>query len=149
MIVATLEELAGESFGGAEIDDLKESDRDFDVYRNSLILWSGSMEQPVQVDKVCGQVDILPTVSNLLGLEYDSRMFTGTDILSDSQPLVVFSSRCWQSDRGLYDRYSGEFTLAEGVTMSQEEIDSYVSTMKKIVKYKLDSTDMIIETDLL
>ena len=145
--IATLEELAGKSFGGAEIENLKESDLDFDVYRNSLIMWSGSMEQPVQVDKVCGQVDILPTVSNLLGLEYDSRLLAGTDILSDSQPLVIFSSRSWLTDKGLYNRYSGEFTLAEGVTMSQEEIDSYVSAMKKIVKYKLDSTDMIIETD--
>ena len=65
-----------------------------------LILWSAGMTEPVPVDKVCCQVDILPTLSNLLGLEYDSRMLAGRDILSDSEGLVVFSSRSWRSDRG-------------------------------------------------
>ena len=61
------------------------------------------MEEPVVVDKPCCQVDILPTVSNLLGLEYDSRMLDGSDILSDSEGLVVFTSRCWMTDRGFYN----------------------------------------------
>ena len=88
------------------------------------------MEKPIQVDKPCCQVDILPTLSNLLGLEYDSRMLSGSDILSDSEGLVVFTSRCWKSDRGFYNRYTGEFTPADGVTMTAEEQESYVSAMK-------------------
>ncbi|MBO4406649.1 MAG: LTA synthase family protein, partial [Clostridia bacterium] len=81
--VATLEELTGKTFGSsADLEYLKEQNINTDVYRNMLILWSGSMKEPVVVNKVCGQVDILPTLSNLLGLEYDSRMLSGTDILS-------------------------------------------------------------------
>lgn len=99
--VPTLEELAGEKFGSSDdLEYLKEGSLNFEVYRNSLIMWSASMEEPVQVDKVVGQVDILPTLSNLLGLEYDSRMMAGKDALSDSEGLVVFSSSCWKSDRG-------------------------------------------------
>ena len=98
-------------------------------------------------NKVCCQVDILPTVSNLLGLEYDSRMLAGSDILSDSEGLVVFSSRCWKSDRGFYNRFTGEFTPAEGVTMTQKEQEEYVDTMKRLVSYKLDSTALIVEND--
>jgi len=146
--VDTLEELSGRKFGSsADMEALKESNIDFDVYKNSLILWSASMEEPVEVDKVCCQVDILPTLSNLLGLEYDSRMLAGSDILSDSEGLVVFTSRCWKSDKGFYNRYTGEFTPAEGVTMTAEEQESYVSAMKKLVGYKLDSTPLIIEND--
>ena len=99
------------------------------------------------MDKVVGQVDILPTVSNLLGLEYDSRMLDGSDALSDSEGLVIFTSRCWKSDRGFYNRFTGEFTPAEGVSMTAEEQDSYVSAMKKLVGYKLDSTAMIVENN--
>lgn len=40
--------------------------------------------------KYCYDVDILPTISNLLGLEYDSRLMVGQDILSDSEQLVCF-----------------------------------------------------------
>ena len=104
-------------------------------------------EEPVQVDKVVGQVDILPTLSNLLGLEYDSRMMAGKDALSDSEGLVVFSSRCWMSDRGFYNSFTKTFTPAEGVSMTQEEQDSYVSSMRTLVGYQLSSTEMIVEND--
>lgn len=143
-----LEELSGRTFGSSkDLEALNESAIDFDVYKNTLILWSVSMEEPVQVDKPCCQVDILPTVSNLLGLEYDSRMLSGRDILSDSEGLVIFTSRSWRSDRGFYNRYTQTFTPAEGVTMTQEEQDQYVSTMKKLVEYKLACTPMIVEND--
>ena len=146
--VDTLEELAGKKFGSSDdLEYLREGSIDFDVYKNALILWSASMEEPVQVDKVCCQVDILPTVSNLLGLEYDSRMLAGSDILSDSEGLVVFTSRCWKSDKGFYNRFTGEFTPAEGVTMTAEEQESYVSAMKKLAGYKLDSTALIVENN--
>ena len=48
-------------------------------------------------------------------------MLDGSDILSDREGLVVFTSRCWKSDKGFYNRYTGEFTPAEGVTMTAEE----------------------------
>ena len=99
------------------------------------------------VDKPCCQVDILPTVSNLLGLEYDSRMLAGSDILSDSEGLVVFTSTCWMTDRGFYNRFTQEFTPAEGVTMTAEEQENYVSAMKKLVSYKLNSTALIVENN--
>ena len=143
-----LEELSGRSFGSSEdLEALDESAIDFDVYKNTLILWSASMEEPVQVDKPCCQVDILPTLSNLLGLEYDSRMLAGRDILSDSEGLVIFTSRSWRSDRGFYNRYTQTFTPAEGVTMTQEEQDEYVSTMKKLVEYRLACTSILVEND--
>ena len=146
--VATLEELAGETFGSSgDLEYLRENNINFDVYKSSLILWSAGMGEPVEVDKVCCQVDILPTLSNLLGLEYDSRMLDGSDILSDSEGLVVFTSRCWKSDRGFYNRYTQTFTPAEGVAMTAEEQENYVSAMRKLVGYKLDSTDMLIESD--
>lgn len=146
--VDTLEELAGKSFGSSKaLESLDESAIDFDVYKNTLIMWSASMEEPIQIDKPCCQVDILPTLSNLLGLEYDSRMLAGSDILSDSEGLVIFTSRCWETDRGFYNRYTGEFTPAPGVTMTAKEQESYVSTMKKLVQYKLECTDMIVENN--
>ncbi len=146
--VDALEELTGEKFGSSDdMEHLRENSINFDVYRNALILWSASMEEPVEVDKVCCQVDILPTLSNLLGLEYDSRMLAGNDILSDSEGLVIFTSRCWKSDRGFYNRFTQTFTPAEGVSMTAEEQESYVSAMKKLVNYKMSSTAMIVEND--
>lgn len=146
--VDTLEELSGQTFGSSEdLEMLKEGNINIDVYKNTLIMWSASMEEPVYVDKVCGQVDILPTVSNLLGLEYDSRMLSGSDILSDCEGQVIFHSRSWKTDSGYYNRYTQEFTPAEGVSMTAEEEEAYVSAMKKQVSNKLSCTELIIEND--
>ena len=145
--VTSLEEMAGKSFGGEGLKNLKESDVDFEVYHSSLIMWSASMKEPIPVDKVCSQVDILPTISNLLGLEYDSRMMAGSDILSTSPGLVIFSSSSWMSDKGLYNRFTGKFTPAKDVTMTDSEIEEYVSTMKKVVNYKLQSSALVVQED--
>ena len=146
--VDTLEELSGETFGSSEdLEMLKEGNINVDVYKNTLIMWSASMEEPVHVDKVCGQVDILPTVSNLLGLEYDSRMLSGSDVLSDCEGQVIFHSRSWMTDQGYYNRYTQEFTPAEGVEMTAEEQEEYITYMKKQVSNKLSCTELIIEND--
>ena len=145
--VDIIEELAGKKFGDSELKNLNESNMNFDVYKNTLIMWTASMDEPVEVDKICGQVDILPTISNLLGLEYDSRMIVGTDILSDSTPLVIFTSRSWKTDKGVYNRYTGKFKLAKGVKMSDSEKEEYVAAMKKIVNAKLDASTLVVETD--
>ncbi|MBR0139900.1 MAG: sulfatase-like hydrolase/transferase, partial [Firmicutes bacterium] len=146
--VETIEELMGRELGtSAAAQAINEQALDLDVYRNGLIIWSASMTEPVYVDKVCCQVDILPTVSNLLGLEYDSRLLAGTDLLSESEGMVVFSSRCWRTDKGLYNRFTQEFTPAEGVEMSEEETAEYVERTKALAGYRLDCTNKIVENN--
>ena len=142
-----LEELAGRSFHAESLESLDEKTVDVDVYKNTWILWSASMERPVVVDKPCSQVDILPTLSNLLGLEYDSRMMAGTDVLSAADPVVIFFSTSWLTAKGRYNRYTGAFEPAEGTEMSEEEKNVYVENMKYIVNSRLMLGQRIIESD--
>ncbi len=135
--VASIEELAGKTFAKGDSQDLADHlDEsmigDYNLYKNTLIMWTASMEEPVQVDKVCCQVDILPTVSNLLGLEYDSRMLSGTDILSDSAGMVAFNSGSWLTDQGYYDRYTQTFTPSEGCTIDAASQEEYVQAMRSV-----------------
>ena len=149
--VDVIEELAGKSMGKGNLENLKEQDIDFDVYRNSLVVWSASMKEqfkePVEVDKVCCQVDVLPTLLNLLGVEYDSRLLSGSDILSDSEGMVVFSSHCWLTDKGFYNRFTGEFKPAKGVEMNAEEQESYISSRKTLATCKTNLAPMIVDTN--
>ena len=82
----------------------------FELYRSTLILWSGDMDKTITVNKPCSSLDILPTLSNLFGLEYDSRLLMGRDILSDSEGLVVFSNRSFITEHGHYNARTDEFT---------------------------------------
>ena len=105
------------------------------------------MEDPVEVEKVCSQVDILPTMLNLLGVEYDSRMLSGIDVLSDQEGMAIFFSRSWITDLGIYSRYTEEFRPAVGVEMTPEEQNVYVENKKYMADCRLSLGDLIIETD--
>ena len=78
------------------------------------------MEEPVEVDKVCSSVDVMPTLANLMGLDYDSRLLVGQDILSPSPGLVEFNDRSWISDLGRYDASENVFTPNPGVNAGDE-----------------------------
>jgi len=104
-------------------------DMRFDVYRSTLILWSGDMEEPVRVTKPCSSLDILPTLSNLFGVAYDSRLLMGRDILSDSPGLVVLSDRSYITDLGRYDSKSDSFTANEGAEIPENYV---VETLRQV-----------------
>ena len=97
-----LEELAGRDFGSDSVETLDEENVDLDVYRNTWILWSAGMKEPVEVEKICSQVDILPTMLNLLGAEYDSRLLAGTDVFSDQEGMAIFFSRSWITEQQIH-----------------------------------------------
>ena len=79
-----------------------EVELNFEKFKSTLILWNTEMEEPVQVDKYCSSLDVMPTLANLFGLEYDSRLLAGRDILSDAPGLVIFYNYSFLSERGAY-----------------------------------------------
>lgn len=110
-----------------------------ELYRNTLFLWSSSMKEPVKVTKPCSAIDILPTVSNLFGLEFDSRFFAGTDIFSDVDPLVILNCDgagpywCWINKYGTYNSKTG-FTVSEEYSNTdQSQLSAYVKSMTNLV----------------
>jgi phosphoglycerol transferase MdoB-like AlkP superfamily enzyme len=118
-------------------------ERNFELYKTTLIMWSGDMEEPVPVSRYCSPIDILPTISNLMGIEYDSRLLMGRDIFSDAPPLVVFSNRSWITDAGRYNSQTGEFTPADGVVIP----DGYAKQVSSKVKAMFTYSAKILDTD--
>ena len=51
------------------------------------------MTEPVIVSEPCGTIDILPTLLNLFGFEYDSRLLCGIDALSDSEHIAILANQ--------------------------------------------------------
>ena len=48
------------------------------------------MEEPIYIDKIGSQIDVLPTLLNLFGITYDSRLIIGQDILSNKEGIAIF-----------------------------------------------------------
>lgn len=108
------------------MENLKDS---LDIYRNSLILWKSGMET-ITVNEPCSSMDLVPTLLNLFGFEYDSRLFSGRDIFSDKPPLVVFANRSFITDKASYNKKTGEVLSRTGEPVS----DEYIENMKKYVR---------------
>ena len=139
----------------AELYDLPEAGihGNFDLYRNTLIIWNSAMETPVYVDTPCSAIDILPTVSNLFGLPYDSRLMAGVDVLSGSEPIVIINfdkgagSWNWLNRYGTYKTVGKKFTPNEGFSATDAEISAYVKSVNKLVSAKRVYTFYVLEYD--
>ena len=127
-------------------------------YQNTLILWSGSMEEAVEIDTPCSAIDIVPTLLNLFGIEYDSRLLSGRDILApdvevgevDTNMKVVIFADCgygnsWITAAGTYEAYTDTFTAADGVVLEDE--DAYVSAVTKLVQNRYSYAKYIVSED--
>ena len=104
---------------------------------NALIIWSGCLEdreEPVTVSGPTYSIDILPTLSNLFGVEYDSRLLVGRDALSDTMALVIWPDYSWKTDRGYYHGPSGVFYPTDGAEPADA---AYIENVKSIVRNKM------------
>lgn len=125
-----------DEFAGHNVEE------NFELYRNTFILYTKGME-PVTIDKPASSLDIIPTLSNLLGLEYDSRLLMGRDIFADEEGLVIFQNRSFITDRGRYNSITNEFIPNDGFEVD----DEYIQRMSAIVNSKFYYSTMILDND--
>ena len=92
--------------------------------------------EPMTIEKTASNLDLLPTISNLFGLDYDSSLLMGTDIFSDEPGLVAFEDKDWITDRGTRK----ELAASEAASDIQyvKEIDGRVADMFRYSAWILD-----------
>lgn len=118
-------------------------DKEFELYKNNFVLWSASIKEPIVIDKYCSSLDIIPTLSNLFGLEYDSRLLMGSDILSDSPALVMFSDKSFITDYCMYSTGSGKVTMLQDIELPED----YIKSVSKIVRNKFNISKNVLLLD--
>ena len=115
---------------------------------NGLIIWSGCLEHDnkdmqCEISSPVFSLDILPTLSNLFGVEYDSRLLPGRDVFSDAEPLVFWNELSWITEKGIYDAASETFHPKDGQTVD----DEYISRIKSIVENKILLSRTVMDKD--
>lgn len=138
-----------------ELSGKQDSELDISRYKNTWLLWSGSMESSVTVNTPCSAIDILPTVSNLFGLEFDSRLMSGHDVFAQNynasqastcMPLVILPTNrgySWITAAGTYDAKTRTFTPNPGITVA----DDYVKTVSSLIDAKYSYARQLIQYD--
>ncbi len=103
---------------------------------NALIIWSGCLEDmDIVVDEPVYSLDILPTLSNLFGVNYDSRLLVGRDVFSDQEPIVLWPDHSWKTDKGTYNIKTDVFTPNEGVTVDEGYVERISAQVANKITY--------------
>ncbi len=123
-----------------EINEISSYERDslFEINHNSLILWNSKMKTK-EIEKYGMSMDVIPTVYNLFGIDYDSRLFAGTDLLSDKDGLVILGNRSWITNKGKYNSTTNTF--------SGEDSSEYIEYINNIVQNKAAFSKGIFTTN--
>jgi lipoteichoic acid synthase len=128
----------------ADIDNLAGHtvEKNFELYKSSFILYTKGMK-PEVIDRPVSSLDIIPTIDNLMGIKYDSRLLMGTDMFSNKDPLVIFSNRSFISNKGRYNAATKEFTPSPGVTVPED----YRKNMSAAIDRKFTYSGLILDND--
>jgi len=119
---------------GVEKYDLFQRDK------NTLIIWSGCLEDmDLKIDAPVCSIDILPTLSNLFGVTYDSRMTVGRDVLGSEEAISLWPDYSWVTELGSYTATNRKFTPFEGVEIPE----GYVERINSIVTNKVKFSRMV------
>ena len=132
---------------GLTYDEIRNYDntvqnKTFDLYKNTLIIYNPELEE-THVTKNAYSVDVLPTILNMFGISYDSRLLIGNDIMSDSDDLVIFNDKSWITSKGRYDYIKKSFEK----TTDEELPSDYVQQINYKVDLKMKMSKLIISKD--
>ena len=101
-------------------------DTTFEKYRNSFICYVPGLSENIVVDEYCSTADILPTLLNLFGVDYDARLLAGTDVLSSGIHVAVLSDKSFLTKPFRYDAGTETVIPAdENTTVSGKLAEAY------------------------
>ena len=112
-------------------------------YRNAFLCWTGALAEPIVVEDYCCTEDILPTLLNLFGFEYDSRLLTGRDVLADCVHAALLKDGSFLTDELIYDGATGGITWREGA----EQDEDYAAALAAAVEDQFAAAAAVLDTD--
>ena len=106
-----------------------------EVDRTPFVIYNSKMT-PKTYSEYTSYVNVLPTVANLFNLDYDPRLYMGTDLLSSSyQNRVVFADGSWQTPVGFYYASTGRISYFNDDRYTNDEIVNINTDVDNMIKY--------------
>ena len=91
-----------------------------------------------EVKKLNSQLDILPTFLNLMGISYNDKWYTGSDILdSKYKGMIVFPDLSW---------YDGTYYVVDNVVTNKKKISANLLEEKNsYAEYLIKKNDLVLK----
>ncbi len=112
--------------------------------RTPFVIYCPSALGSRKLDEVNSTFDILPTICNLYNLDYDPRLYLGTDYFGKKEKLVYFTNGDWISQQGIYYNSRSQFVPFDENSETDEE---YVESVCQEVTNCFNVSSLIYRTD--
>lgn len=114
---------------------------DYEIERTPFVIYNAEMEAKKFSD-YNSYINLVPTIANLMNLDYDPRLYMGDDLLSDDyESLVVFADGSWKNELAYYNastskiKYYTDYNYtAEEIQKINTQIDLKISMSSKAIK---------------
>lgn len=94
----------------------------YNAERVPFVIYNSEVDSKV-FSEYTSYINILPTLANLFNLEYDPRLYLGTDLLSEEyESRVVFADGSWKNEEYYYDATKNEITNFKDQDLSLDEL---------------------------
>lgn len=124
------------SFPDDYLNTLKTVDTSHNIKAVPFVIYSKGMDARTFDDILVNDTDIVPTILNMFGIEYNPNYYIGTDLFSPShENLVMFTDYSW------YDGEVYSFNASVDKTT-----DTYKTNTKRTKEF-LDTNDMILSNN--
>lgn len=117
-------------------------DLTFEVNNSNLIIYNTGLEN-IHIDKLASSIDVIPTILNMFGVDYDSRLLLGKDIMSEHDSIVIFSDHSWITEKGRFNAKTRAFVPNDG----EDADDEYVAKMNQEVQNRVNVGTHIVESN--
>ena len=95
---------------------------DYEIERTPFVIYNSTME-PKEFDEYSTYINLVPTLANLMGIDFDPRLYMGTDLLSeDYESIVVFADGSWKNENVYYNAATGSVKYYKENSYTEEEI---------------------------
>ena len=111
---------------------------------NPIVYDFGIHKLLLSQEEYTSYVNVLPTIANMLGLDYDPRYYVGQDLFSDNyQSIVVFADGSWKNEIAYYNSSKNDIKYYTDKTYTADEI----ALINKTVQAKIDYSNKIVKNN--
>ena len=112
------------------------------IYRSPLIIYNRTIEPEIN-ENYCSTLDHAPTIANLFNLNYDPRLFMGTDAFNGDN-IIILANGNWICRDGYYDATTEKFIPNDP---SAAISDAFVSRTNANVQNTIKISYLIMDED--
>lgn len=118
-------------------------DEDNNMDQVPFVIYNKGMDKK-EFDEYTSYINLTPTLANLFGIEYDSRIYLGTDIFSkEYENVVIFADGSWKNEIGYYSASTKKMNYYTEKEYTEEEI----LAINKEIELKLNMSSAAIKNN--